>query len=289
MELYALRCFCVLAELEHMSRAATRLQMAQPSLSRVLRQLEQELHCRLFDRVGRGIRLNRQGQLLYTRARQALADLDEVKADLLAIADNKPRTITLLVISGLYLLPHLFSQIRQRHPNINLSVIRQEAAGHTPKWDISIHASVQAPHSGRQTVIAQDTLGLLVPEDHRLADREAISLADAAREPFISRPKADLMGQIIHHYCQMAGFEPQVVVESEDGDLTHRLVAASVGVAFMPPPHRSVPHTKFLPITYPSCTRYLIAEHRSDRPEVLAVMNLMQAMPFQARNNLSFH
>jgi len=95
-----LRYFSVLAELEHYTLAAARLEISQPSLSSAIRSLENELGVKLFEKVGRNIRLTEQGQYFQKKVDAAMSELSAATEMLLSSRDNAPIVIRLGFVSG---------------------------------------------------------------------------------------------------------------------------------------------------------------------------------------------
>src|ERR1700758_1352932 len=107
MELHQLRYFCAVAETGSFSRAAERSHVSQPSLSQQIRKLEDELGARLFDRLGRSVRLTDLGNAFLPRARGVLRDLEAARGEVVERKDALSGTVVIGVIPTVapYLLP----------------------------------------------------------------------------------------------------------------------------------------------------------------------------------------
>ena len=96
MDIRDLRYFCLTAELEHVSKAAEKLGIAQPYLTKIIGQLENEFGAELFDKVGRKIKLNNCGEVFYCNAKKILADVDNLYTDMDFVQQKNNRTISIL-------------------------------------------------------------------------------------------------------------------------------------------------------------------------------------------------
>ena len=112
MEIFQLIQFQAVAELEHMTRAAQRLNVAQPALSRTIQNLENELGASLFDRSGRRMRLNENGRILLRYSRQILSSIQDAKNEIAAQQSGAETCIRLCVHSATALIPQLLLDFR---------------------------------------------------------------------------------------------------------------------------------------------------------------------------------
>lgn len=244
MELHQLRYFQVVARLDHMTRAAEILHVAQPSLSRSIAQLEQEIGVPLFERTGRRIRLNQYGEILLKRVEFIFEDLERTRRE---ITDLHGRLVALSVShsSGFYLLPRLLSSFRVRYPEIRFQIDTYQDTPHgrfaTFKQleEGRINLCLCPPvHEGTastewQSVITDELL-LAVPAGHRLVGNGRTRLSEAANEPFICLRSETSFRDLTDALCQRARFVPDVVIEVEDLSISYDLVAAGAGAALVP-------------------------------------------------------
>ncbi len=228
MELYQLKYFQTVARLGHMTKAAQVLQISQPSLSRAIAQLEQEIGAPLFDRVGRGIRLNQYGEVLLRRVDFMLGDLERVQREIADLLGPEQGVVTLSVpqSSASVLLPRALGAFRQLHPGIRLQIsnYREEQAAAVGVFNCLNAGTVnlclctppdESVHVSWKPVV-KDTLYLAVPLAHPLAGRASIHLGELAAEQFICLPTGTSFRYLINSMCKQAGFTPDIVVEVED-------------------------------------------------------------------------
>jgi LysR family transcriptional regulator, transcription activator of glutamate synthase operon len=245
MELQQLKYFQTVARLGHMTRAAEVLYVSQPSLSRSIARLEQELGAPLFDRQGRRIRLNQYGQVLLRRVEFAFEDLERARREIADLVGPEQGMVTLAVLrsSGAHLLPPLLSAFRRTHPHIrfqlfqeaqdaSFSILRQLEEG---EIDLCL---CPPPHEEPIQVewqpVMTDELVLAVPQAHQLAERDRIQLAEAASESFLCLHAGTSFRALTDSICQHAGFKPDIVMEVEEFTMAWEVVAAGGGIAIVP-------------------------------------------------------
>ena len=118
MEMKHLIFFKTVAELEHMTKAAKQLDVAQPFISKTITELETELGVPLFDHVGRRIRLNSFGKLFYTRVQAIFFELHDAKKELADLAKKREHSVSIITNASLYICG-LLSQLKKQIPDID--------------------------------------------------------------------------------------------------------------------------------------------------------------------------
>jgi DNA-binding transcriptional LysR family regulator len=177
--------FVVVAEQRHFGRAATALRIAQPSLSRQIRRLEQQLGVRLLDRTPQGTRLTEAGEVFLPRAKTLLRSATQAAAQARAAA--QPSRIVIGYTRGLIVTPAV-REMRREHPDADVRVSHLD-------WDQALDAllghrvdavvsRLPFPTDGLHvTILYDEPRVLVVPVDHRLARREFVTIDDIADEP----------------------------------------------------------------------------------------------------------
>ncbi|OKH99280.1 LysR family transcriptional regulator [Streptomyces sp. CB02923] len=193
LDLRLVRYFTVVAEHRHFGRAAEALRVTQPSLSRQVRRLEQQLGARLLDRTPQGSRLTEAGEVFLPRAKALLRSAAQAAARTRAAAD--PARITIGYTTGIIVTPAV-RDLRRRHPDAEVhSQYVDCTTAHTALLDHQVDALVTRlpfPTGGlRVTVLYDEPRVLLVPLDHRLAGKESVTLDDIADEPLPRLRQAD--------------------------------------------------------------------------------------------------
>ncbi|HEY6497231.1 MAG TPA: LysR family transcriptional regulator [Trebonia sp.] len=185
LDLRLVRYFTVVAEHRHFGRAAAELLVAQPSLSRQVRRLEQQLGVRLFDRTPQGTRLTEAGEAFLPRARALLRSAAQAAAAARAAA--QPSRITIGYTPGLIVTPAV-RQLRRQHPDADVQTLhlgwdeaREALLDH--RVDAVVTRLPLATEDLHVTILYDEPRLLLVPVDHRLAGKESVTLDDIAGEP----------------------------------------------------------------------------------------------------------
>jgi DNA-binding transcriptional LysR family regulator len=261
MDLRHLRYFSAVAEERHFGRAARRLRIAQPPLSRQIQALEAELGFSLFDRSSRHVRLTPAGEALFAHVHRVFDAVELATSHARRAAAGKTGRIVVgypssVAFSGLVELLRAF---RARSPDVEV-VLRELPPQEQLEWlldgrlDVGfIRAPIDQPELERR-VVRRETLVVALPETHPLANakrKSPIHLSQLAREPFVSFPRArgPAFFDMLMRLCHDAGFTPRIVQEAPQLDLVS-LVAAGFGVAIMPGSVRAArrPGVVFRPI-----------------------------------------
>jgi DNA-binding transcriptional LysR family regulator len=247
VELRHLRYFVAVAEELHVGRAAARLHIAQPPLSRQIRDLERELGTPLFERVPRGVTLTAAGRAFLPEARLTLAQAERAQRTAQRAARGEIGRLRVgFVEAATYasILPDVLGFFRMHLPDIGLSLfemdsLQQAEAFHDGRIDLGILHS--PPPDAEQWLHVQhvyaDPLVAALPESHALAGgKRALALRDLAEESFVlfPRPTARVVFDALIASCRTAGFSPRVVQEAAGWHTLVGLVGAGVGVAFVP-------------------------------------------------------
>jgi DNA-binding transcriptional LysR family regulator len=177
--------FIVVAEQRHFGRAAAALRVAQPSLSRQIRRLEQQLGVRLLDRSSQGTRLTEAGEVFLPRAKVLLRSAAQATAQARAAA--QPSRITIGYTTGLIVTPAV-RELRRENPDTNVQVSHLDwDQARDALLDHRVDAVVtRLPFPTDQlhvTILYDEPRVLAVPIDHRLAGRTSVTLDDIADEP----------------------------------------------------------------------------------------------------------
>lgn len=250
-ELRHLRYFVAVAEELNFSRAARRLQMAQPPLSVAIRQLETELGTTLFHRTSREVTLTEAGRVLLDGARRTLAEADRAvtaarRAGAGEVGDLR---VAFSWSARFETLPAIGQALRLRHPDVELLTEEMWNARMPPALragTIDVALSLCPEISGElayESLRAESVVALLAA-DHPLAGEEAVELSSLAEEAFVLFPRelAPRLYDRLVGLCRRAGFEPTLRKESFHTDWELRVLAEVPVVTIVP---QSV--TRFLP------------------------------------------
>ncbi len=245
VELRRLRYFVAVAEESSFSRAARRLHMAQPPLSNQIKQLEEELGVRLFERSSRGVHTTDAGELLLEEARRVFALVEGTVNMVQRVGHGEVGRLTLGFVPSASdeLLPPILSSFGERYPDVDLflremrpDLIVQRL--HEGQIDAGFLYLPLDDASLDVECVSREPLVLALPAKHSLSSEEQVDLASLADEPFILparyRRMPGLYGQVTEA-CRQAGFTPNAV--QKDVWLMQTivgLVAGGIGVALVP-------------------------------------------------------
>ena len=241
MDIQQAQAFITLAEELHFGRAATRLHIAQPPLSRMIRQLERELGVPLFERSTRNVRLTPQGEALVEPARE-LVMLSQRMTEIARRADAGEIGRLRLGFAGAsvhHLVAELARAVRRERPGLSLELHSAQLSH--PGLERLIDGSLDAvigrwdflPAAIDSRVIAREHLLVALPEGHRLARRRALTPADVADEAWVVLPGGSgaTLSNRLHVLGQQGRFIPRIVQTAPDSATELLLVDAGVGIA----------------------------------------------------------
>jgi DNA-binding transcriptional LysR family regulator len=277
-----LRYFVAAARSEHMGRAAEQLDLSQPALSRSIQKLEEEMGLPLFDRVGRGVRLNEAGKILLRRVDRACAELDDARRELRDFGGTKTVSLGYLSTFGVRLIPEAVKGFSALEPELQFKLFeaptpvlaKQLLAGEV---DLCVSTHPMDPGLEWQPLFEEE-LFALVPMDHRFATRKSIELIELADEPFVALRAGHGLRIVADELCQQAGFKPRIKFEGYEVSSLRGLVAAGFGVTLAPKRSVSVATYVDVPISKPRCFRVIGLVWRKDRwlpPKALAFKNYL--------------
>ncbi len=243
MELRHLRYFSAVATELHFGRAAEKLHIAQPPLSKQIQDLEVELGFELFTRTKRSVSLTPAGQSFLIEVTQIFQQLNKAIDIGRKTSRGELGQISIgFVSSATYnILPVILQQFRDRYPNVQielheLTTDRQLIWLREGRIDIGLIRPPIIDGDLRSEIIFQESLVVALPTNHHLASSDSICLTALATEPFILFPRQLAPGLYdpIIAICQSAGFSPNVVQECIQMQTIVSLVSANMGVSILP-------------------------------------------------------
>jgi len=284
MDLRRLRYFAAVAEELHFTRAAERLHIAQPPLSAQIRALEEELGTALFVRDRRGVALTQAGRALQAHAQALLERAEEAaNAARRAGAGMTGRLALAYTASAMFTerLPAAIRRFRSAHPDIELSLhempsVDQLEALHARSLDVGIlrRPDMRTPPGVAVEPWYSTPLIAAVPEEHPLARRRTLAIADLRAEPFVTYPRDAGIGLYwpILQLCARAGFRPRVAREAREPSVMIGLVSAGIGIAIVPADTRCIrlPGVVYQPLRDDGAESTLYLSHRPGDPDAHA-------------------
>lgn len=240
-----LECFVAVAEELSFTRAAGRLRLSQPPLSRHIQSLETRLGTKLFLRSPRAVALTAAGRAFLADTRGTLAQLQRAGDAAKRAARGETSRLALGFVSAV-LNPKLigiFQRYRAKHPSVQLTLqdsppAEQLEAVAGGRLDGGFVGSMPGnPSSGLVFIPwSQEPLMLFLPPGHRLSKARKVKLADLAGESFVSvaTESAPCFAKQVQRMCGDAGFRPRVVQEAARGQAVAVMVAAGAGISILP-------------------------------------------------------
>lgn len=226
------------------SAAAEALSFTQSAVSQQIAALEREAATTLVQRNARGVRLTEAGEALVRHTEAILARLAEAEAELEAIAGLRGGRLRLAAFesAGSTLMPLAIAAFSQRHPAVELSMTLLEPEDSLPalragELDLTLTFDARKVGPVKDGIalahLVEDPMYLVLPQDHPLARRRHVRLADLAGEAWIGGPTGCECNRLIRGSCAAAGYEPRIAFETDDYTAVQGFVAAGVGVSLI--------------------------------------------------------
>lgn len=281
VETRLLKSFIYVAEELHFGRAALRLHIAQPALTRQIKQLEEKLGVKLFERTQRKVILTSAGRQFHSRACQIIADIDHAASEVQRVnAGEAGRLAVGFLHSSTYgITPRLLRHFRDSYPDVELelsemTIADQVIALQAEKIDVGI---LRPPISDLRLgthILCDEPFILAVPSSHPLAQQRRVALERLSEERFIlfSQRMSPLFYSRIIAMCEKAGFVPCVTQRATQIHTIMGLVSANMGISIVPSVARnlSMPEVCCLDIVdNPAPVQVALAWRHSDSSPIL--------------------
>lgn len=237
MDTLHLHYFRTVAKCQHMTKAAEELHIAQPALSKTIARLEEELGIPLFDRQGRNIRLNTFGKAFLLKVETALNALEDGRKEIEALSGLHSGSVHLAVTSVELLSKPLIDFLSQ-YPETDFrltqtSINEMEDLLQNGDVDICLTALTTQIAGVCSSPVFEEEVYLAVPPNHRYSDRQSISLAEAAAEPFIGYNEGQFYQPLNDMFFEEARIHPKYICRVNEPSAIASLVRAGIGVALV--------------------------------------------------------
>ncbi|UUZ96027.1 LysR family transcriptional regulator [Paenibacillus sp. P25] len=244
MELRQLQYALQIAVDKNFSRAAEKLHIAQPSLSQRLSKLEKEIGVLLFQRTTNSVEVTYAGSLFVEKAQKILDMVEQLKQEMEDISQMRKGKLVVgdLPITGAHVLPLVLPVFQERYPEIDVHLVEDTTANleqltASGQADISLLSLPLGDDALTYEPVIEEEIVLAVPPQHPLSRRpntKPVDLAALSGESFIALKKGQGFRKITIDLCEQAGFIPNIVFESSNIETVQSLVAAGMGIAFVP-------------------------------------------------------
>ncbi len=242
VDIRQLSYFIGVAEHRSFTKAAEALHVTQPTLSKMIRALEDELAAQLFDRTVTPIELTDAGAALLPSAKQVVRGMERIKSEMDDVVHLAQGTVRLGIppMIGMRFFPAAIERFHARYPGIQLEMIEQ--GGRRIEADIE-HGALDIgfviepiAHSERFHAhpCIDEQLRLVMHPEHRLASRGSVELTELSAESFVLFREEFTIRHLIADACMRAGYQPQVAFESAQWDFIAEMVGIRLGVTLLP-------------------------------------------------------
>jgi len=260
-----------LADHQHVTATAAVIGVSQPTLSRALARVEEELGARLFERIPEGLAIAPDGELVIAGARDVLGRYEQLVLELRSRLDPDTGVVRLAFLDSMAtsLVPRILRDFREQAPKVRV-VLTQEPAHHIQRdldhgvVELAI-TSVRPEGSYGWLPLQEERLVLIVPPSHRLRNRRRIDLAELVEDELITTPVGFGYREHINQLLAEAGVAVPISFESADLATIEGLVAAGLGVAITPEQFAGLSGTVGINISSPHARRTIGLTWRSDR------------------------
>jgi DNA-binding transcriptional LysR family regulator len=240
MDVRDLQVFLSVAKHLNYTRAAEEVSLSQPSVSVRMRQLEHDLHSKLFEQLGKKVALTEAGQLLVPYATRVIAAMSDARhaIDELQGLERGLLRIGASTTPGMYLIPRTIALFKRSYPKIEVQlavkdtrqieegVIRNEfdfgfVGGHLAGDEVDVLPWIT------------DEIILIVPLGHRLARKKSVTPQDLSSEKFIFREQGSATRAIVATHLRKFHVDPEAVMEIENPESVKKAVQNGLGIAFI--------------------------------------------------------
>ena len=277
MDIAQLRTLIHVAELGSLSKAADRLHIAQPALSRQIRLLEAELGVRLFDRHGRGMIITEHGRDVLRHALRIMAELDEIRAAVLEgdaplhghVSIGMPPTVSDILSEP------LVSAFRDTHPNATLRIV-SAYTGYLIDWmhrgeiDAAIVYDPKTARTLRIQPLLEETMFLIGPRGSGLSRDASVRVAELEGKHLLLPSTGHGLRMLVERYAHEAGVALDIKVEADSYGTLKTLVESGHGMTVLPlaPIHGELSEGRLCaaPLVDPVPVRRLVMSYPTDRP-----------------------
>jgi LysR family cyn operon transcriptional activator len=239
MKLHHLRAFATVVDAGGLARAATRLHVSQPALSRQIQALESDLGVSLFDRIGRRVQLTSQGEELLQRSRRLLAEAESLGERARELKSGE--TGILRVAATPQVIENLLAQFliryRRRHPAVEVHLVEDggtRLVGRLERGEVHLSITPAGTTRFEGRLLYPIHVIAALPTAHRLARRPLLEIADLENEPLLLPQRGFGSREWFDIACEIAHIRPRVLLESAAPHTLVALAATDYAIAILP-------------------------------------------------------
>ncbi|BCJ98548.1 LysR family transcriptional regulator [Anaerocolumna chitinilytica] len=240
MDLLQIKYFQTVARMQHMTRAAGVLQIAQPALSAMIAKLEEDLGVPLFNRTGRNIVLNEYGKVFLKRADKILKEVEEGRQEISDLSGNEMGSVSIATTSLNKEFGKFLGSFSCLYPKVNFHITQSGDDREKlyllekDEIDFAFINTIDENTNFSTMKLAEEDIYLAVPPLHPLASYQTVSFKDLKDEAFIGLKANYSQQEFCNEICKKSGFVPNVICECSEYTAVINLVEAGLGVSFLP-------------------------------------------------------
>ncbi|KAA9012231.1 LysR family transcriptional regulator [Niallia endozanthoxylica] len=241
MDIQHLKYFVEVGKQKNFTKASQILHVSQPSISKMVKNLEDELKVKLLDRSEREIELTDAGVIVYEQALKVLQSVEDIYSYVDELVDVKRGNINmgLMPTIGVLLFPTILAGFKKQYPQIDISMTEGSAKQlehRVKQGSIDLAITVRPVNSElfESIPLLSEELVVIVDSEHRLAGKESLCLSELKDESFILLTEDYVLHDVVEQACRESGFEPHVAYQSSLWDIIGEMVAAQLGISLIP-------------------------------------------------------
>lgn len=275
MDIRHLKYFLKVAEFKSFTKAAQDLYITQPTISKMVKNIEEELGVVLFNRSGKEIELTDAGQIIFEQAHNIVNSFQHLSSELDDLVNLKKGHIRIGLppMIGSSFFPKVLGKFREQYPDVTIQLVevgakKVEEDVESGVLDIGVVLLPTKEELFQSFALVKEKLVLLVHPTHPFADKQAVSLHELENESFVFFREDFALHDRIIAECVRAGFQPRVIYESSQWDFISEMVAANFGIALLPDPicrELDEERIRVLPLIDPVIPWHLVMIWRKER------------------------
>jgi DNA-binding transcriptional LysR family regulator len=241
LEIRQLKYFLAVAKYKSFTKASQALHLSQPSISKMIKSLEDELGITLIDRSSKQIELTEAGEIVREQAQKIVHSIHDLSQSLYDLMHLKKGHVTLGLppIAGTIFFAPIIENLHRRYPGIQLELMefgskKVEQGIESGILDVGIVMLPVDPCKFEVIPFVSEEMMLITHRLHPLASKSVVSLPELRDESFIFLSEEFTLYERIWHECTAAGFKPKITYKSSQWDFIAELVATNLGIAIFP-------------------------------------------------------
>ncbi|WP_122629279.1 LysR family transcriptional regulator [Lucifera butyrica] len=241
MDIRHLIYFAEVARCQSFTKASQTLHITQPSISKMIKTLEDELGVVLFDRSGKQVELTDAGKAVLNQSRQIIASMQNLTSELADVINLEKGNLVIGLppMVGARFFPNAIGEFKKIYPRITIQLKefgskKIEQGVEEGTLDIGVAVLPVKENTFDLFSFVKEPVMLIVHPCHPLAAKSGVFLEELRREPFIFFHKDFALHDMILDRCALVGFQPRIICESYQWDFMAEMVAANLGIALLP-------------------------------------------------------